>query len=147
VGGPLGTPLSPLVNTRAGQVPPIEAGWPAARHAPPTIAGTMKKESARAAQSKRHYFVPRAYLERFAVDGRVLVRRHDGGVFTTDPTNVAVGVGMYDVEAPGGGKSPEIEDMLSIIDEAALKRCEPSTRGVLCRPCLMRLLAALVRRG
>lgn len=44
---------------------------------------------------KRHHFVPRVYLDRFALDGLVHVRRRDGGAFNANPVNVAVECGFY----------------------------------------------------
>lgn len=73
-----------------------------------------------AARPKRQHFVPRAYLERFAAGGTVLVRRRDGGVFEANPRNVAVEAGMYDLPAPGGGRSTAVEVGLASIDGAAV---------------------------
>lgn len=69
---------------------------------------------------RRHHYVPRSYLERWAAGGRVLVRRRDGRAFEADPRNVAVEVGLYDVAGPDGRISSEIEDLLAVIDGAAI---------------------------
>jgi len=50
---------------------------------------------------KRHHYVPRNYLERFADGSRILVRRRDGASFPTNCINVAVESGFYDVDLPG----------------------------------------------
>jgi hypothetical protein len=70
--------------------------------------------------SKRHHFVPRSYLERFGVDGTVLVRHRDGKIYASDPTNVAVEAGFYDVPIPGAGVSKAVERLLSLIDGEAI---------------------------
>lgn len=62
---------------------------------------------------KRHHHVPRRYLERFAVDGKVLVRRRDGKTFETNPVNVAVESGFYDVSGRTGGKPADVEGILA----------------------------------
>jgi len=68
---------------------------------------------------KRQHFVPKAYLERFARDGKVLVRRRDGRTFEADPINVAVEAGMYDVPTPTGTSSA-IEEALAEVDDQAV---------------------------
>jgi hypothetical protein len=68
---------------------------------------------------KRHHQVPRFYLQRFAADGRVLVRRRDGKVFEAAPENVAVEAGFYDVPDGEGGKSKDVERMLAGIEGSA----------------------------
>lgn len=70
-------------------------------------------------RTKRQHFVPRSYLDRFAVGGNVLVRRRDGAVFESDTINVAVEAGMYDVPTPSG-ISTAIEDALAVVDGAAV---------------------------
>ena len=70
-------------------------------------------------EPKRHHQVPRFYLERFAARGRVVVRRRDGKAFETDPINVAVESGFYDLPDGAGGKSKIAETMLSDVEDAA----------------------------
>ena len=80
-----------------------------------------RRNGARPAQrprKKRHHFLPRSYLDRFALDGNVLVRRRDGTVFFADTINVAVEAGMYDVPTLSGISS-HVEDLLAIVDSAA----------------------------
>lgn len=67
--------------------------------------------------AKRHHYVPRSYLERFAQGDQVFVRRRDGTTFTTNCTNVAVESGFYDIEF-GGGKSKEVEATLGNVEGA-----------------------------
>jgi hypothetical protein len=68
---------------------------------------------------KRHHFVPRFYLERFAAAGALYVRRRDGHTFTTGAENIAVRTGFYDVTLPNGGISKDIEDWLSGLEGQA----------------------------
>ncbi len=70
------------------------------------------------AGAKRHHYVPRNYLERFALGDQVFVRRRDGATFTTNCINVAVESGFYDVELAGGGKSKHVEKILADIEAA-----------------------------
>lgn len=71
-------------------------------------------------RKKRHHQAPRAYLERFARDGKVGVVRRDGGTFDSDPINVAVESGFYDITDGSGQKSDEIEDFLEVVEGAAM---------------------------
>lgn len=68
--------------------------------------------------AKRHHYVPRNYLERFAQRDQVFVRRRDGATFTTNCINVAVESGFYDIEFLDGGKSKEVEAILADIEGA-----------------------------
>ncbi|MEV6283471.1 DUF4238 domain-containing protein [Kribbella sp. NPDC051770] len=64
--------------------------------------------------SKRHHYVPRAYLERFGQDGKVAVRRRAAtGLIVTNPINVALETGFYETIDESGAKSVEVEDWLS----------------------------------
>jgi hypothetical protein len=63
--------------------------------------------------------VPRFYLERFARDGLVTVKRRDGRTFDASSRNVAVEAGFYDVTDDEGGKSSEVEGTLARLDGAA----------------------------
>lgn len=65
---------------------------------------------------KRHHHVPRFYLDRFATEGKVSVRRRDGGAFDASPRNVAVESGFYDIPDGTGGTSKEIEHGLADIE-------------------------------
>src|SRR6266511_833954 len=66
---------------------------------------------------KRHHFVTRVYLERFAHHGRVLVRwRGKPGAVVTGVQNVAVESGFYDVEGPDGERSDAVEKMLADLE-------------------------------
>lgn len=65
---------------------------------------------------KRHHYVPRNYLERFANGDQVFVRRRDGSTFTANCINVAVESGFYDIELAGGAKSKQVEDVLADIE-------------------------------
>lgn len=73
----------------------------------------------RARDPKRHHQVPRAYLERFAAGGKVRVRRRDGSAFETDPINVAVESGFYDVTDSAGAKSSAVEAAVTRIEGEA----------------------------
>jgi hypothetical protein len=70
------------------------------------------------------HFVPRWYLARWAVEGKVLVRRRDGGMFEANPRNVAAEAGMYDLPTPEGGHSTAIEEALQVIEDIALRAFE-----------------------
>lgn len=70
------------------------------------------------AGAKRHHYVPRSYLERFADGDQVFVRRRDGATFTTNCINVAVEAGFYDIEVQGGGKSKAVEEILADVEGA-----------------------------
>jgi hypothetical protein len=72
-----------------------------------------------APRPKRHHQVPRAYLERFAVDGKVRVLRRDGKTFDTNPINVAAESGFYDVTDDLGEKSSVVESLLESVETAA----------------------------
>ena len=60
--------------------------------------------------------MPRNYLERFADGDQVFVRRRDGATFITNCINVAVESGFYDIELEGGGKSKQVEEVLSDVE-------------------------------
>jgi hypothetical protein len=70
---------------------------------------------------KRQHQVSRGYLNRFAIDESVLVRRRDGRTFETNTLNVAVETGFYDLPTAQGGKSGRVEHMLANLDGLALK--------------------------
>lgn len=71
-------------------------------------------------EPKRHHQVPRAYLERFAIDGKVRVRRRDGrAAFETSPLNVAVESGYYDVTGFDGRRTSAVEGALGEIESPA----------------------------
>ncbi len=70
-------------------------------------------------EPKRHHQVPRAYLRRFGLDDRVLVRRRDSRSFETSTLNVAVESGFYDLRDASGGKSSRVENTLAVVDDAA----------------------------
>ena len=70
-------------------------------------------------RKKRHHQVPRAYLERFASDGNVQVVRRDGRSFPSDPINVAVESGFYDLPDGEGGKTQIVEDFFEGIEGRA----------------------------
>lgn len=73
-------------------------------------------------RQKRQHFVPKSYLERFAENNLVYVRRRDGGHFETNPINVAVEGGFYDVvDDATGEKSSRVEETLAEIDGAAIE--------------------------
>lgn len=68
---------------------------------------------------RRHHFVPRAYLQRFADRDRVLVRRRDGALFRANFINVAVECGLYDVRDAEGSRSTVVEELFADLDEVA----------------------------
>lgn len=81
--------------------------------------GIRLRLSGMAAGPKRHHQVPRFYLERFAADGKVMVRRRDGKGFVASPLNVAVESGYYDIPDGIGGMSKEVETGLANIEGMA----------------------------
>ncbi len=68
---------------------------------------------------RRHHFVPEFYLNRWAIDGRIAVRRRDGKSFVAGTHNVAVETGFYDTHDDDGNLSTEVEDYLSDVEGAA----------------------------
>lgn len=70
---------------------------------------------------KRHHFVPRAYLRRFAQGDTVLVRRRDSKIFPASSVNVAVECGFYEVPGPEDRKSSRIEQLLAQVDGLAAR--------------------------
>lgn len=119
------------------------------RLVPPRTAGY---DQAMAARKKRHHFLPRSYLARFAIGGNVLVRRRDGTTFLADTINVAVEAGMYDLPTPTGVVS-HVEDLLAVVDDAALAAMrtvdatgQPPARGSQERDALAGYLALLMGR-
>lgn len=70
------------------------------------------------AGAKRHHYVPRNYLMRFAADDQVFVRRRDGGTFTSNCLNVAVQSGFYDIDLADGRKSKDVESILADVEGA-----------------------------
>ena len=80
-----------------------------------------------ASAHKRHHQVPQFYLERFASDGKLIVRWRDGKTYDTSPVNVAVESGFYDLPDGMGGTSKEIETGLADIEgmtEAVLRKVD-----------------------
>jgi uncharacterized protein DUF4238 len=69
---------------------------------------------------KRQHFVPRGYLDRFANEHMVIVRRRDSKTFTTNTTNVAVECGFYDIAADHDRKNSSVEFLLADWDNDAL---------------------------
>lgn len=84
----------------------------------------------RASGPKRHHQVPREYLERFSVDGKVRVRRRDGVAFETSPINVAVESGFYDITDESGSRSAAVERALSDIEGLAWGALETIDRTI-----------------
>ncbi len=70
-------------------------------------------------QAKRHHFVPKFYLDRFAVADTVVVKSRTGTLFSAGTLNVAVESGFYDYTMPDGSKSKTIEERLSTYETAA----------------------------
>src|SRR5260370_583090 len=70
-------------------------------------------------EPRRHHFVPRAYLMRFADGDQVLVRQRDSRMFVANPTKVAVECGFYDVTDATGKKSSRVEGALAEVDGIA----------------------------
>lgn len=79
--------------------------------------------------AKRHHYVPRNYLERFADGDQVFVRRRDGTTFIANCTNVAVESGFYDIELADGGKAKHVEEILADVEGATANvfRCIDNT--------------------
>lgn len=69
---------------------------------------------------KRHHYVPRMYLERFALRSQVFVRRRDGKSFTSNCINVAVESGFYDVGVSNDSEAPSkvVEEALADVEGA-----------------------------
>ncbi len=75
----------------------------------------------RMSKPKRHHFVPRAYLDRFGRNSRLLVRRRDGtDPFVVNATKIAVECGLYEIETQDGAKSVDVERMLAEVDTRAI---------------------------
>jgi hypothetical protein len=70
------------------------------------------------AGAKRHHYVPKNYLERFASRDQAFVRRRDGTTFTANCVNVAVEAGFYDIEMQDGGRSKVVEETLADVEGA-----------------------------
>jgi len=70
----------------------------------------------RMSEPRRHHFVPRAYLMRFAGGDQVLVRQRDSRMFLANPTKVAVECGFYNVTDATGKKSSQVEGVLAEVD-------------------------------
>jgi hypothetical protein len=68
---------------------------------------------------RRHHFVQRAYLERFAEEGLLYVRRRDSTTFRSSPVNVAVETGFYDISDVSGNRST-VEEILATIEGPAM---------------------------
>jgi hypothetical protein len=69
---------------------------------------------------KRHHFVPKFYLDRFADgDQRALVRPRDGAAYVSNTTNVAVESGFYHYENEAGERVTELEGQLSDLEGKA----------------------------
>lgn len=62
--------------------------------------------------AERQHYVQRAYLDRWARDRNVCVRWRDGKAYPTNPVNVAVECGFYDIATADGDVSREVEDLL-----------------------------------
>lgn len=69
---------------------------------------------------KRHHTVQKAYLDRFADNGQVYVRRRDGKSFSSGTVNVAVEVGFYDISDASGNRSTAVETHLNTIEGPAM---------------------------
>jgi hypothetical protein len=69
---------------------------------------------------RRHHFVQKAYLDRFAEDGQVYVRRRDGKSFRSSTVNVAVETGFYDISDASGKRSMVVEEHLTTIEGPAM---------------------------
>jgi hypothetical protein len=101
---------------------------------------------------KRQHYVPKAYLERFSANGKVLVRWRDGKIYSTNPVNVALEGGMYDIPT-ASGRSSIIDDALTHLEgtgEQALKELDaigrPPPAGSELRMILSVLLAVQIAR-
>lgn len=71
---------------------------------------------------KRHHFVPRAYLERFGRESRLLVKRRDATrLFVANATNVALECGFYATEKSDGITSTEVEERLADVDARSIE--------------------------
>ena len=70
---------------------------------------------------KRHHFVPRAYLERFGQDRRVLIRwRSKPDLIPVGVQNVAVECGFYEMDGLAGERSGGVEPVLvGAVEEGA----------------------------
>src|SRR5688500_15241544 len=70
--------------------------------------------------ARRHHYVSQAYLERFATDGAVAVRRRDSRAFTSHPVNVAVECGLYELPDDVAAGFTQAETALGPYDAAAI---------------------------
>ena len=71
-----------------------------------------------AQKATRQHSVPRSYIARWSVSGKVHVRWRDGRSYATNPINVAVETGMYDLRT-ATGRSSVIDDAMTDIESFA----------------------------
>ncbi|HEY7583072.1 MAG TPA: DUF4238 domain-containing protein [Acidimicrobiia bacterium] len=69
---------------------------------------------------KNQHYVPRAYLARWALQGKVFVRWRNGKTFEANPKNVAAETGMYDIEGASPVPSGGLDEALTTIDDQGL---------------------------
>lgn len=77
--------------------------------------------SAQAPKQRRHHFVPRFYLDRFA-DPKHRVMVYERGArrsYATNMLNAAVEAGFYTVRDESGGRSEMVEEVLAEIEGIA----------------------------
>lgn len=115
--------------------------WPRARSPAGRIELTLSSP-------RRHHTVQRAYLNRFADDGQVYVRRRDGKSFRASTENVAVEAGFYDITDASGERLTSVEEHLATIEGPGLATLgriddagEPPVVGTPDRGALARYLA------
>lgn len=71
-------------------------------------------------EPRRHHYVQRAYLDRFAEGGQLCVRRRDGRSFRSSSRNIAVETGFYDVTDDSGNRSTAVETQLGEVEGLAM---------------------------
>jgi len=102
---------------------------------------------------KRHHFVPRAYLDRFALGHMVVVRRRDSKIFTANTAKVAVQCGLYDIGAGADHRDSTVEFRLADWESDALdaiyeldRTGKPPSKGSRHRAALALFLALQLSR-
>lgn len=116
-----GFPVGPvdLVVRKARHIIPLHAGLRASRSARASTVSAMPNDPVQN-RPRRHHTVPRFYLERFAVDGRIIAAKRDDltDVRSFGTRDVTIGSHFYTLELEEG-RSPELEQFFANVIEPA----------------------------
>jgi hypothetical protein len=121
--------IAPLIESLAIGIRALAVGQHRFRPGSGSSIVAIEQERMATSNAKRHHYVPRSYLARFAEGGVVYVRWRDSRRYKANPTNVAVETGFYDVSDGGTGKS-EVEDILAAVDDAAISALRSIDRSL-----------------